>query len=200
MDRFLIQILVAGLITPLTHQHGDHAKHAHLPQDGPDNKFHDERVVRDKEHIQEHLKEEIGYNSTDDMSDEDAEFYYFKMHDLNNDTMLDGLEILGALTHMLPYEELYSKSGNKEEEEGEKQYKTAEELKAAAEKRRDEAMEYYTSIIDKVLKDDDRDDDGMLSYREYMKARRKEEAENMETAKTEEKAEIKAKTDESVKS
>ena len=67
------------------------------------------------------------------------------MHDLNNDTALDGLEILSALTHMLPYEELYSKTGGKETEEGEKQFKTAEELKAASDKRKQEAMDYYTS-------------------------------------------------------
>lgn len=67
------------------------------------------------------------------------------MHDLNNDTMLDGLEILGALTHMLPYDELYAKTG--EEEEKEKQYKTPAELKAATEKKHDEAMDYYTSEL-----------------------------------------------------
>ena len=68
------------------------------------------------------------------------------MHDLNNDTLLDGLEILSALTHMLPFEELYAKTGSDvEEKEDEKQFKTAEELKAATDKRRDEAMEYYTS-------------------------------------------------------
>ena len=66
------------------------------------------------------------------------------MHDLNNDTMLDGLEILSALTHMLPFDELYAKTGNKEDET-EQQFKSAEELKAAADKKRDEAMDYYTS-------------------------------------------------------
>jgi len=175
--------LLVVLPTP-TQQHGDHDKHAHLPQDGPDNKFHDERVVRDKEHIEEHLREEFGYNSTEELSDDQAEFYYFKMHDLNNDTALDGLEILSALTHMLPYEELYSKTGEKETEEGEKQFKTAEELKAASDKRKQEAMDYYTTIIDQVLKDDDHNDDGYLSYLEYMKSRRKETGEQAEEPKT----------------
>jgi len=179
--------LIVAISVPLTLQHGDHAKHAHIPKDGPDNKFHDERMIRDKDHIQEHLKEEIGFNGTEEISDADADFYYFKMHDLNNDTMLDGLEILSALTHMLPYEELYAKSGGEEEEESKKQFKTPEELKAAAEKKHDEAMDYYTNIIDKVLKDDDQNDDGMMSYMEYMRARRREEAANpAETAKTEE--------------
>ena len=72
------------------------------------------------------------------------------MHDLNNDTMLDGLEILSALTHMLPYEELYAKSGGEEEEESKKQFKTPEELKAAAEKKHDEAMDYYTSEFRRI--------------------------------------------------
>ena len=38
---------------------------------GPENKFHDDRVVRDKDHIEEHLKEEFGFNSTEEMSEEE---------------------------------------------------------------------------------------------------------------------------------
>ena len=31
---------------------------------------------------------------------------HFRLHEFDNDTMLDGLELFKALTHLLPYEEL----------------------------------------------------------------------------------------------
>ena len=41
-----------------------------------------------------------------------------------------------------------------------------------------------SAIIDQVLKDDDHNDDGYLSYLEYMKSRRKETGEQAEEPKT----------------
>ncbi len=47
--------------------------------------------------MNEHLKEKI--NIKNDLSPEEIEFYYFMEHDFNNDSRLDGLEILSAIKH-----------------------------------------------------------------------------------------------------
>ncbi|XP_012935888.1 multiple coagulation factor deficiency protein 2 homolog [Aplysia californica] len=41
-------------------------------------------------------------NTDKSMSPAEMEFHYFRLHDTNNDTMLDGLELLNALSHMMP--------------------------------------------------------------------------------------------------
>lgn len=33
------------------------------------------------------------------MSEQELQFYYFKLHDYNNDNKLDGLELTKAITH-----------------------------------------------------------------------------------------------------
>ncbi|XP_072030260.1 multiple coagulation factor deficiency protein 2 homolog [Amphiura filiformis] len=117
-------------------------------------KFHDPGVVRNKEHVQEHLEEERGKKDEEDMTDEELEFHYFKLHDFDNNTKLDGLEILAAISHVLPYEP--------ENKDG----KTEDDLQL-------EALTYYTDMIDQVLSDDDFNGDGYLTYLEYVLARRR---------------------------
>ena len=41
----------------------------------------------------------LDVNQVNEMSDEEKSFYYFKLHDSNNDDALDGLELLHAATH-----------------------------------------------------------------------------------------------------
>jgi len=36
---------------------------------------------------------------TSEMSPEELQFHYFKVHDYNNDNRLDGIELISALTH-----------------------------------------------------------------------------------------------------
>jgi len=36
---------------------------------------------------------------TDEMTPEEMQFHYFKVHDYNNDNKLDGIELISALTH-----------------------------------------------------------------------------------------------------
>lgn len=119
-------------------------------------RFHDPDIVRNKEHVKEHLEEMTGDTDEENMTDEELEFHYFKLHDFDNNTKLDGLEILAAISHVLPY--------TPESEEG----KTADELQV-------ESLNYYTGMIDQVLKDDDFNGDGYLTYLEYVLARRRSE-------------------------
>ncbi|XP_064622910.1 multiple coagulation factor deficiency protein 2 homolog isoform X2 [Lineus longissimus] len=129
--------------------------------------FHDSKVVRDAEHIQEHLDGFAQVNTTT-MSNEELEFHYFKLHDFDNNTRLDGLEILNALTHMLPYEE-----ASKLDLKG----KTPDEVVEMKAKAKEDEMKYYTDIVDRVLEEDDLDNDGYLNYLEYRIARKRDEDE-----------------------
>jgi len=36
---------------------------------------------------------------TEEMTPEEMQFHYFKVHDYNNDNKLDGIELISALTH-----------------------------------------------------------------------------------------------------
>lgn len=79
--------------------------------------------------------------------------------------MLDGLELLKALSHMIPPMDFAP-----HEVEG----KTAVEVEGMRNQRIREMMGNYVQIIDNVLVMDDRDKDGYLSYPEYSLARRRD--------------------------
>lgn len=85
------------------------------------------------------------------MSDEELEFYYFQVHDTDKNAKLDGLEILQAILHA---------NHNRDSEEEDPQQR---ELDHA----------HYTELIDRVLEEDDTDNDGYLSYAEYRIGKRK---------------------------
>jgi len=60
------------------------------------------------------------------------------MHDFDNNTKLDGLEILKALTHLLPYEE------DEQEEKANMRGKSADEK---AKEKREKELLYYTGNL-----------------------------------------------------
>lgn len=102
-------------------------------------------------HIQEDLGEWIQEKDLESMTDDELEFHYFQLHDFDSNKHLDGLEILQAIHHTVSHDE-----------------ETGEEL---AETQSD--MEYYVELIDKVLSEDDVDNDGYLSYPEYVAGKKK---------------------------
>ncbi|XP_071080369.1 uncharacterized protein [Haliotis cracherodii] len=124
--------------------------------------FHE--AGKNEQHIKEHMQNEM--NTQRQMSPQELEFHYFRLHDTNNDTMLDGLEILQALSHMLPPNNL---------QPHEVQGKTEEQVETMRQDRHKLMFKNYVEIIDKVLRDDDRDGNGYLSYPEYVLARRRDE-------------------------
>lgn len=73
------------------------AHHVHYrPSRGVEQKLlQDEELVRDTEHLQEHL-EEVDVSK---MTEEELDFYYFQVHDTDKNSKLDGLEILQAIMH-----------------------------------------------------------------------------------------------------
>lgn len=85
------------------------------------------------------------------MSEEEKNFYYFKLHDLDNNNNLDGLEMLTAATH-------HDHQGIK---------KIAE---TGDEEHLEHNLNHIVEVIDDFLSFADTDGDGFLNYPEYIRA------------------------------
>lgn len=59
----------------------------------------DKNMVQDKEHIMEHL-EGVIEKSESEMSPQELQLHYFKMHDYDGNNLLDGLELATAISHV----------------------------------------------------------------------------------------------------
>ncbi|XP_060063004.1 uncharacterized protein LOC132543511 [Ylistrum balloti] len=115
--------------------------------------FRQKEQVHNAEHIREHLKEVID-KPKDEMTEEELEFHYFKLHDYDSNNKLDGTEITKAITHFHDENE----QGTPEEQAANKKVFSDEEL---------------SNIVEMVLKEDDLDKDGYITYTEFVKAQRK---------------------------
>uniref|UniRef100_A0A131Z411 Kazal/vWf domain containing protein n=1 Tax=Rhipicephalus appendiculatus TaxID=34631 RepID=A0A131Z411_RHIAP len=60
-------------------------------------------VIRDVEHIKEDLATLVDMQSSGEMTDEEITFYFFRMHDFDDNTMLDGIEFLSAMQHTIDH-------------------------------------------------------------------------------------------------
>ncbi|XP_017775616.1 PREDICTED: multiple coagulation factor deficiency protein 2 homolog [Nicrophorus vespilloides] len=113
----------------------------------------DKQLLHDTEHLQEHLEDIINEPDLSALSDEELEFYYFQVHDVDKNSKLDGLEILQAIQHTMHKDESESNESTENDED---------------------TFNYYVELIDKVLAEDDLDNDGFLTYPEYVAGRKKE--------------------------
>ncbi|XP_049456341.1 multiple coagulation factor deficiency protein 2 isoform X1 [Epinephelus fuscoguttatus] len=103
----------------------------------------DKNMVQDKDHIMEHLEGVIDKPETD-MSPQELQLHYFKMHDYDGNNLLDGLELATAITHVHREERGENSAPMKEED--------------------------LIILIDDVLKDDDKNNDGYIDYAEFAKS------------------------------
>ncbi|KAL4239102.1 Multiple coagulation factor deficiency protein 2 [Mactra antiquata] len=125
-------------------QHGGHADVRHNDGFGVN--------PHDAEHIKEHLKEVVD-KPKEEMSEEELEFHYFKLHDYDSNNRLDGTEITKAITHF-------------HEEETSEADKKVYETKVFSDQE-------IANIVDMVLKEDDLNQDGYIEYVEFVTAQRK---------------------------
>ncbi|CAN7937318.1 unnamed protein product, partial [Ixodes hexagonus] len=56
-------------------------------------------VVRDLEHIKKDLGKMMLLQETGEMSEQELVFFYFRMHDFDNNNLLDGQELMAAMQH-----------------------------------------------------------------------------------------------------
>jgi Ca2+-binding EF-hand superfamily protein len=92
------------------------------------------------------------------MTPEEQNFYYFKLHDTNNDNLLDGLEVVAAFDHV-----------HQEENANGTETTTTVPGEPAphAERLADEEL---IRLVDDILKEEDADHDGFISYEEFKRA------------------------------
>ena len=86
----------------------------------------------------------------ENLSEENLQFHYFKVHDYDNNDKLDGIELANAMTHY------------HDEETGEK----AE----------DYTEEELASMVDQILEEDDLNHDGYIDYPEFIESQKREMA------------------------
>ncbi|KAI3379095.1 hypothetical protein SNEBB_007987 [Seison nebaliae] len=111
---------------------------ANLNNDGT---HHLRSQAHNEEHIKEHLKEEH-YAKPDEMSQDDQNFYYFKLHDYDHNNKLDGIELSAAFSHV-------------DNHEGQEEKMTEEKV---------------MGLVDHVLKEEDANGDGYITYDEFLAA------------------------------
>lgn len=96
----ILGLVVALAITSFVHV-DCHQSHQQPPvyQDGSQApQDHHAQLNINKEHVMEHLDGIIN-KPKEQMTVDEQNFYYFKLHDYNNDNKLDGLELVSAFAH-----------------------------------------------------------------------------------------------------
>lgn len=100
----------------------------------------------------EHMKEHEKHIDTSNMSEQELQFHYFKMHDSDGNNKLDGLELVKSLIHWHDEANHDPKSGQPIPEQ---KIFLDDELK---------------NMIDPILESDDKNKDGFIDYPEFIAA------------------------------
>ncbi|XP_006622108.1 multiple coagulation factor deficiency protein 2 homolog isoform X1 [Apis dorsata] len=125
------------------------------------------KITQDTELLQDatHLKEDIGSMADQldfsNMTEQEIEFHYFKVHDIDNNAKLDGLEILYAIQHTFHENRL----ANAERENSNENMKTMDY---------EDDLPWIVELVDRVLREDDVDHDGYIGYIEYVLGRQRD--------------------------
>lgn len=109
------------------------------------------KFAKDTGHIKEHLQHQYGFTNEQAekyLKEYDAQTQFFVMHDYDNNTKLDGLELLKSMTHF--HDEHEGEHENEEKKEEVDQTDTLVEF------------------VDMILKDQDYNKDGYIDYPEYI--------------------------------
>jgi hypothetical protein len=100
--KLLIQFLVIICLFYLTNAHGSHGNKDNSDRGSAGYK-HEEinqqvKTNMNQDHVFEHLEGVIN-KPKEQMTQEEQNFYYFKLHDYDNNNKLDGLELVSAFAH-----------------------------------------------------------------------------------------------------
>ncbi|XP_012285003.1 multiple coagulation factor deficiency protein 2 homolog [Orussus abietinus] len=127
----------------------------------------DVKLTQDAEllHDATHLKEDMGSVADQldisKMTEQELDFFYFNLHDIDNNTKLDGLEMLHAYQHTL------------HEQDEEKELADYEDNKNA------DYLPWIIELVDRTLEEDDLDNDGYLGYIEFVLGRQRDKKETV---------------------
>ncbi|CAL1284403.1 unnamed protein product [Larinioides sclopetarius] len=106
----------------------------------------------DRHHIGQHME---GVVDIDTMAEDELKFLYFKMHDSDNNSMLDGCELIKSLLHF--HVEECKAMGPEHAHHGTTKVFGHDEL---------------SLMIDPILSTDDRNLDGFIDYPEFIAAQK----------------------------
>jgi len=98
------------------------------------------------------MKEHQQHIDTSNMSEQELQFHYFKMHDSDGNNKLDGLELVKSLIHWHDEANHDPKSGRAPPE---------------AKIFKDDELQ---NMIDPILESDDKNKDGFIDYPEFIAA------------------------------
>ncbi|XP_070578775.1 multiple coagulation factor deficiency protein 2 homolog [Ptychodera flava] len=101
----------------------------------------DKTKIHDQQHILDHLEGQINKPESE-MTEQELQFHYFKVHDYDNNNKLDGIELVAAMTHY------------HEEDEGHEAEQMTEKDMA--------------EMIDTILEEDDANKDGYIDFPEFV--------------------------------
>ena len=125
------------------------------PQQQPHQVLHKD-VTKEKEHMAEHMDVPI---DTSNMSVQELQFHYFKMHDADGNNKIDGCELVKSLIHWHDHSNHdihdFVVEGDQQPLPEEKIYKDDE----------------LVNMIDPILATDDKNLDGFIDYPEYILAK-----------------------------
>ncbi|GFT24154.1 multiple coagulation factor deficiency protein 2-like protein [Trichonephila clavipes] len=115
------------------------------------------------EHLED-LQDRYNKDFSDKLDEVELEIFYFQLHDLNDDKQLDGLELLAAMNHVMDREYEFPKED----------IENNPLVRSSLQQWWNEKFEDDANYIDEVLKEEDLDQDGFLSYFEFALGRQKE--------------------------
>lgn len=167
--------------------------HGHRPMHDSGNQIHGEdgneehhdhkkedvaEMILDKEHISDDFGELYQEEDIKKMDLEEQLFLWFKAHDWDEDDLMDGLELLKALSHEHNYHHPEEHEDHNEEViDGVDQ----DQHTPAADRQR---LRRTVSIVDKILEDNDVDIDGYISFTEFYNSFKAGNMEGLKTKKT----------------
>uniref|UniRef100_A0A182PJS7 EF-hand domain-containing protein n=1 Tax=Anopheles epiroticus TaxID=199890 RepID=A0A182PJS7_9DIPT len=158
----LCATLFHGPIVPIVGAKGPHHPGGEFSRKA--DKHHlDEHLQPERDHLQDDLKQlPIGEQSLTEMSEDEKNFYYFKLHDSDNNDNLDGLEMLHAATHH------HSKSdGQLHGIDRASTQHTGDDRPPLLD---DDEFNHIIEVIDDFIEFADTDRNGLLNYPEYINA------------------------------
>ena len=112
----------------------------------------------------------------ENMTEEERDFHYFRLHDFDQNDLLDGLEVFKALIH--EHEHGSGDGGEGEGGEPKQNFDDIVEMidKVHTQRLSDFECDFKTESL-QVLEQDDANKDGFLSYSEFVAGRRRAFAE-----------------------
>ncbi|KAH9394271.1 hypothetical protein TYRP_004321 [Tyrophagus putrescentiae] len=117
----------------------------------------DEAGFNEKGHLKHDVKDQYYVDIDDKTNSKELDYYNFKLHDYDNNMLLDGLELLMALNHDHDAHNTENKAAT-----------TAEPTDGQRQHQQQGKFDQDALLVDHILTVYDTDKDGYISFYEYM--------------------------------